>query len=148
MIPQFNKKGWLPPGIYEASLEEFEKRFVYNKEREGIYRGLVVLIADLKKVGCQTMYVDGSFVTSKNRPGDADVCWEVKHTADYMTVVGLIAPVLKMVKFPRREQKQRYCADVFPANAPADNLMTPFIKYFQQDKDTKKPKGIIKINFQ
>jgi hypothetical protein len=33
-------------------------------------------MTQLKAAGCRTIYIDGSFVTSKQKPGDFDACWE------------------------------------------------------------------------
>ena len=38
--------------------------------------GLKAAMVSLKDAGCKTVYVDGSFVTGKERPGDFDACWE------------------------------------------------------------------------
>ena len=38
--------------------------------------GLRAAMVSLKDAGCKTVYVDGSFVTGKERPGDFDACWE------------------------------------------------------------------------
>ena len=34
------------------------------------------MLENLKAAGCRTVYVDGSFVTSKELPNDYDACWE------------------------------------------------------------------------
>lgn len=145
MIPEFEEDGLLPAGVYEASLPEFEQRFVYNLRRKQIYEGIVVLIQDLKNVGCSVMYIDGSYVTAKVMPGDADICWELKPDRDYISFVKLVSPVLLLTAYPRVEQKKRYKADVLPATAPADGKGTLYRDFFREDKNTGKSKGIIKI---
>ena len=78
MIPEFEKEGYLPPGIHLTTIDEFEKRFAYTIWRKDLFSCLVRLIADLKRIGCIAIYVDGSFVTNKRIPGDIDVCWNNK----------------------------------------------------------------------
>ena len=41
--------------------------------------GLRLALDELKAAGCRTVYVDGSFVTDKEQPGDFDACWERDH---------------------------------------------------------------------
>jgi len=76
MIPDLNENGLLPPGKHTCTIEEVNQRFVYNNKRREIFEGLLKLIEVLKTVSCGTVYLDGSFVTSKPRPGDVDVCWQ------------------------------------------------------------------------
>lgn len=145
MIPKFDEAGLLPAGIHEATLDEFKSEFVYNTKRQEIYQGLLILIADLRKVGCSVLYLDGSFVTSKPRPGDIDACWEVQPGTQYLEFVNVVAPTLLKLKYPRNEQKALYKADVFPAHLPADAKNTIYREFFQLDKNTGQRKGIIKI---
>jgi len=72
LIPDFDN-GKLPKGIHLATLQEFIERFVKGVKRKQLYQGLEKLIADLKSVGCQIIYIDGSYVTSKIQPNDIDV---------------------------------------------------------------------------
>ena len=38
--------------------------------------GLRAALENLKAAGCRTVYLNGSFVTSKDLPNDYDACWE------------------------------------------------------------------------
>ncbi len=38
--------------------------------------GLGAAMENLKTAGCRTVYLDGSFVTSKDIPDDYNACWE------------------------------------------------------------------------
>lgn len=145
MIPDFEQNGLLPKGIHLATLQEFEARFVYNYKRKAIYIGLSKLIQDLKSIGCHALYIDGSYVTNKQIPKDVDVCWEVVPDPAFLSYAKINCPVLFMMKAPRDEQQKVYCADVFPANLPADQSGTNYLHFFQQQKYTKIPKGIIKL---
>ncbi len=73
---QFDDFGYLLP--YEThvlSLEDFERTFVIDTEREKLFRLLTDLVLDLKNLGAGTFYiwVDGSFVTKKRLPRDIDL---------------------------------------------------------------------------
>ena len=39
--------------------------------------GLKAALDNLKAAGCRRAYIDGSFVTAKEHPGDFDACWEL-----------------------------------------------------------------------
>lgn len=49
-------------------------------------------MTQLKAARCITIYIDGSFVTAKQKPGDFDACWEDNGVdIDYLKA---IAPTL------------------------------------------------------
>lgn len=84
------------------------------------------------------MSIDGSFVTAKKSPKDIDVCWDVD---------GVDAISLDSVFFEfdnaRSAQKARFGAEFFPAQAP--QRLKTFLDFFQIDKETGEPKGIIEL---
>lgn len=141
----FNAEGTLPEGVYEMSMEEFMRQFVYNEKRQIIFKGFLTLISDLKAIKCKAVYVDGSFVTIKEQPGDVDVCWEDDEDIDW-DLLDSHYPIFLDMDPPRKAQQLRYCADVFPANIFEGGSGLLFKKFFQQNKETGNPKGIIKIN--
>jgi hypothetical protein len=145
MIPEFNDDEVLPPGIHLTTVEEFRSRFVYNIQRQEIFDGLMKLMNDLRTIGCNVIYIDGSYVTKKRWPGDADVCYDYFTDPDYLEFARNKLPVLFMTKPPRAEQKKAYCSDIFPANVVENGSGELFLKFFQQDKNTGEQKGIIKI---
>ena len=76
MIPQFDARGLLPAGVHLASWGEVAERFGGNLWRERLMAGLRYALDDLKRAGCHRVYIDGSFVTSKEFPNDFNACWE------------------------------------------------------------------------
>jgi hypothetical protein len=68
--------GYLPPGIHEATLAELVDCFGWNSTRRELFAGLQKALSSLKHAGCRRVFVNGSFVTSKENPGDIDVCWD------------------------------------------------------------------------
>ena len=103
--------------------------------------GLKSAIVNLKNAGCRTVYVDGSFVTSKGMPGDFDACWEVEGVDPYK-----LDPVLLTFENGRAAQKAKYLGEMFPAGYIADDEGYYFLEFFQMDKDTGEQKGIIAID--
>ena len=76
VIPQLDEDGLLPPGIHWASWSEFLDRFGTSAWRQLLAAGVRAAVDNLKSAGCQTVYIDGSFVTGKEVPNDFDACWE------------------------------------------------------------------------
>ena len=60
----------------------------------------------LKAAGCRTIYINGSFVTTKAEPGDFDACWDKDDVdIDYLRKN---APTLSIDFFQRdREQNPK-----------------------------------------
>lgn len=100
----------------------------------------------LKSAGCPTIFIDGSFVTNKQNPGDFDVCWE-DNGVD-INYLKSIAPTLYNFALRRAEQKSKYKGEIFPSNYPANDTGTAYIDFFQFDTRTNTLKGIIAIDLQ
>ena len=96
---------------------------------------------NLKNAGCQTLYINGSFVTNKEVPNDFDACWE---EAGVDPVV--LDPVLLTFDPGRATQKAKYSGELFPSSAMASRDGFSFLEFFQTDKETGRRKGIIAID--
>jgi hypothetical protein len=95
----------------------------------------------LKRAGCRTVYLDGSFVTGKVVPLDYDACWDATDVDPR-----LLDPTLLTFDAGRLFQKAKYGGEFFPAHVAADGAGCPFIDFFQIDKQTGDAKGIVAIN--
>lgn len=83
LIPPFEEPaGLLPPGEYKASLVEIRETLCWNYRRREIYSGLEYVAGELRSYQVDRIWVDGSFVTNKERPKDVDVAYEVPRDAD------------------------------------------------------------------
>ena len=78
MIPRWSTNGDLPPGVHFATWPELEDRLAFNSRRHRMLAGFRQACEELRKAGCRLVYLDGSFVTRKQRPGDFDACWEFR----------------------------------------------------------------------
>lgn len=141
MIPPFDEKGNLPPGIHKADWNELEARFDGSPHRATLLARLREALLSLREAGCRTAYVDGSFVTSKEDPADFDACWDPEGVD-----LDRLDPVFSDFTDDRRAQKDRFGGELFPANAAADHMGTPFIDFFQRNRDSDQGKGIIEID--
>ena len=130
----------LPPGVHIATMEEIKISFAMTNYRKYLYFGFERAIISLRESGCKSVFLDGSFVTTKPIPGDYDICWDTSGVN-----ILLLDPVFLDFTDNRKEQKKKYYGEFFPANFLADGIVY-FLDFFQIDKYTGKPKGIIKIN--
>jgi hypothetical protein len=73
MIPPFNDDGYLPPGIYQASLAEIEARFGQESEIRHVQMESIRWLVDLAmRAGVRRVVLNGSFVTDIIEPNDVD----------------------------------------------------------------------------
>jgi uncharacterized protein DUF6932 len=149
MIPSFEDElvsyglHVLPAGIYEATFEEIVARFTWNRYRRGLIAGLKDGLELLKAAKCPRAFVDGSFVTSKDHPGDFDVAWDpvgvdpdALDQAFFNRATGIASPA---------EMKRRFGGEFYPSTAEARPGRT-FLEFFQDVKFVPgKRKGIVVI---
>jgi hypothetical protein len=140
LIPEFIAGGLLPQGIHPATLEEVLERFGGNERREQLLTGLVEALRLLRAAGCRRVYINGSFVTSKERPNDIDVCWDIEGVDP-----DALDPVFFDFDDGRAAQKARFGAEFFPAQVPEGVTGRTFLEFFQVDRQTGEPKGIIEL---
>jgi hypothetical protein len=129
----------LPPGIHDATFPEIEKKFVTNPHRRKLFEGFRQATDALRRAGCSTVYLDGSFVTEKERPGDFDACWD-----DSGVNPSRLDKTLLDFGNKREAQKKKFMGELFPAGATAAPG-SAFIKFFQRDRFTGRRKGILRI---
>jgi len=138
LIPDFDSGGLLPQGMFRASWQEIEKRFGGSRRRNLLLKGLKEALDLLQGAGCRRVYIDGSFVTAKKFPNDIDVCWDI----DGVDPISLDSVFFDFSN-SRAAQRSRFNAEFFPAQAP--QRLKTFLDFFQIDKVTGKPKGIIEL---
>ncbi len=141
MIPPFTEEGLLPPGVYRATWREFVDRFGTTPHRRKLLAGLKAALKSLRAAGCRTVYIDGSFVTAKPHPGDFDGCWEIDGVEPER-----LDPVLLTFDAGRATQKAKYLGELFPAQMDEAGTGMAFLEFFQVDKETGNPKGIVALN--
>ena len=143
MIPDFVDIGasapWpvLPPGIHDASLKEVEARFATTPHRAWLFGGFLRVVEELRRAGCGTVFLDGSFITAKPHPGDFDGLWDLNG----VDPKGL-DPVLFEFDNKRAAQKSKYFGEMFLMQLPHQPGLLPF---FQKEKYSDAPKGIVRI---
>jgi uncharacterized protein DUF6932 len=130
----------LPPGAHAASLEDVATAFATNAWRRKLFDGLVLASGKLRLAGCPTVYLDGSYVTGKPRPGDFDACWDP---------IGVdqakLDPLFLEFANGRAAQKAAFKGEFFPSSMMCVDVGQAFVDFFRLDRFTGKQKGIITI---
>lgn len=101
-----------------------------------------MLVTNLQKANCKLVYIDGSFVTSKELPDDYDLCWSLVDVIEE----NLDLTLIDFTQAGRDKMEQKYRGDIFPAELPEGGSGKLFVDFFQTDKNTGDSKGIVAIN--
>lgn len=141
MIPAFNASGNLPQGIHLATWKQLSAALGFTPKRRRLLRGLRKALGLLRQAGCARVYVDGSFVTAKPDPGDFDGCWSITGVD-----VEKLDSVFLDFENSRARQKEMFLGELFPAELPEGGTGKTFLQFFQIDKETGKPKGILALD--
>jgi hypothetical protein len=178
MLPKnFDENGVLSQD-YEVTLEEIRNSLLVTgpelmpsdwniSRRQWLVNNLEILVRQLWSAGIETVYVDGSFVTSKGIPGDIDACFQCDSldwtsgalakrlneatqdkiwtwlTADRVIVPGYLKNRLPMWR--------TYRVEIYPYSLKRQNgilidgVFHPFPDVFRRVKFTDRRKGILKL---
>jgi len=137
VIPKPTDTGLLPPGIHDASIEEVADRYTYNEKRARLFAGLIEVVAILRGCNCPELFLNGSFITSKQEPGDYDLCYEP---------TGVI-PTPEFYEFLKNRDttKERYLGDIF-VRMPQPPFYYDHVEHWQTDtREDDVEKGILRI---
>ena len=133
----------LPPGVHSASLDEVSIRLATNPWRRTLFDGLVDASSRLRNAGCPTIYLDGSYISGKPKPGDFDACWDPTGVDPTK-----LDPVFLDFSNGRASQKAAFRGEFFPSSMTCTDVGRTFVEFFQQDRFTGNQKGIISISLQ
>lgn len=103
---------------------------------------ILMAMEQLKAAGCRTIYINGSFVTSKSEPGDFDACWDLEDVD--INYLRREAPKL-LNYYDSAGQKAKYKGELFPSAQPVGNYGKNSFDFFQENRRHNK-KGIIAID--
>lgn len=130
----------LPPGIHDSDMDEIYKALVYNERRKHLFEGLKLGLHNMFQSGSRQVFLDGSYVTAKPFPNDYEVCWDPAFVD-----LSILDPVFLLFDNQREAQKLAYGGEYFPSIMEEGFSGKPFLEFFQKDKATGNPKGIIRI---
>jgi len=140
MLPTFTHDGLLPAGIYPASWAEFTARFGFSARRAALLGLVIAALRHLAAAGCATVYVGGSFVTSKKSPKDLDILI-VTDGVD----VSLVHPMFVDLHVGRSMTLAMFGAEFFPVWLVEDASGLTFLEFFQHTR-AGAPKGIVLLD--
>lgn len=142
-MPLFDSSsGLLPPGEHAASWAEIEERFGWTLRRRQLLDGLAEGLAILAEAGCTKVWLNGSFVTAKDEPGDFDCVWSPTGV-DRQALETSAAELLDLADH-RAAQKARFGGEFLP-NVTEAGSGKQFAEFFQSDRDGT-TKGIVVID--
>lgn len=146
MIPGFTEEGLLPPGVYETDPEELRAKMGWSRKRQELLGGLEEALELMAACGVVRVYLDGSFMTNKDRPNDVDGCYDLAEdvTAEEL---GRLAPIFPPNPSNRAEAKRRFGVDFFPASATELGSGQPFLRFFQTDREGRE-RGVLSVDLQ
>lgn len=130
----------LPPGVHSASLADVGERYATNDQRRWLFEGILEVAKALRTAGCAVMFLDGSFVTSKEHPNDFDGYWDPSGV-----IPALLDETLLDFENEQAAQKWKYRGEMFIAEEAAGGPAESIKSMFQTDRFTGQPKGILRI---
>lgn len=137
MIPEFNKYGNLPAGIYKSSITCIENKFGISSEKRILlfnnYQIFLELLSPFKKK-IKRIILDGSFVTSKESSGDIDCIVIIENNFRFTPEI-----VKKLC-----DSKKLYNMDLFICEERNIEKYRNILNFFSKNRDLK-PKGIIEV---
>lgn len=141
-LPELTATGDLPPGVYQSTIEEVERRFGSDSAIRRILLGRLLHAFDLaNRSGCLKRFiVFGSFITEKHEPNDVDVFMLM---ADDFTLNSLTSE--QAVLFDHREADLRLGISAFwLRSAAALGSEEEAVAFWQTKRDGTK-RGIVEI---
>jgi hypothetical protein len=144
MLPAFDARGNLPPGIHEASWETVVARFGGSPERRLLLAQLRAALDALAASGCRRAWLAGSFVGHLERrsgrpPGDVDVGWDLAGVD--LRRLAALAPALHPLRGSREGRRRRFGGDYVAVAAPPE---VGVLAAFRRDREGR-PKGIVLV---
>ncbi len=147
MLPEFVQAtdryddSYMPAGVYDATWTEVVVKFGFSYKRQQLLPGLKAACLALRIAGAAHLYLDGSFVSNKKNPGDWDACFPMQGVDP-----ALLDPVLLDYRNDRAAQKAKYKGETFLADHSSGMLGPPYLQFFQKNKKTGAPKGIVRLD--
>jgi len=78
IMPALTERGLLPPGVHKCNLKQLQLAFAFNVRREQLFESLQHCVSQMHDRGLAgTLYIDGSYVTSKPNPRDIEITLDV-----------------------------------------------------------------------
>jgi hypothetical protein len=144
-IPALDEEGFLPPGIYDCTLDEIRERFGrFNgtEQRPNLYRKLeaFVNVTRSSNLGAR-LIVNGSFTSNKPDPGDIDLVVELPANHD----LGADLSPDAYNSISRKRVAKRYGFDILVAAEGTANHAS-YLDLYQSLKNREdRKKGVLRL---
>ena len=146
-IPELNDEGLLPCGIHDCTMDEIREifgRFMSCDKRPKLVAKLFQYVEHVKESAvAKYLIIDGSFVTSKEEPGDIDILMVLDESTDFAN--GIVVPPFVYNAQAKKYVKKEYGFDFF-VGFENDDSSIRMIDHFKRVKE--KPgaeKGILRL---
>lgn len=144
-IPACDSRGFLPEGVYDATLGEVVDRFGQfrsSDHRVELGNRLKAYVANLVSTGLiKELYVDGSFVSDREVPSDIDLILVLPPDHDFSAT---LSP-FDYAALSRRRVRARLKFDILVAPHESQTL-EGYVNYFQDVKGMPgERKGILRV---
>lgn len=141
-IPEWNEYGLLPEGIHDCGIEEIHDRLGFNEHRQGLIGGLLGVIEWLETMPpVQSLIVDGSFVTDKERPSDIDAVAMITNLTERNQRAWVRA-----WQPEHSNLKQAHQVDLYPTVIGQGHNFASYFQYIRPDEALERgaPLGVLK----
>lgn len=138
-IPDFRLDGYLPEGMYRASIAEVTFRFgSSNGRRRRLIMRVRRWVELARAIGAKRLFIDGSFITAKLDPNDVDaVVWLPTDFEEQLAHSELAAELEEMLLTRRPEE-------IFAAEDQID--WDEWTEFFSRTRDgDNRRKGLVEI---
>lgn len=142
MIPAFDQRGLLPPGLHDTSISEIRSTLGFTARRDGLVDGLerYIHVWDSSK-SLDHLIIDGSFVTSKPEPCDIDMILVPHRRALFSSTFGDLA---KALCYDRPFTKAEFGCEAFVVASSAD--LDAWLNFFKCDRQGN-VRGLLQLRF-
>ena len=139
-IPSFRPDGYLPEGLHLATEAELMERFGKTTPRRQHLAGRMARWLELARaVGARRLLVDGSFVTSKDEPGDIDAVVWVPTDLRRQIAGGRIAAIELEIMLRTREPEELFAAH-------SQEVWDGWVEFFSGTREAdERRKGIVEV---
>ena len=110
------------------------RRFGTNEHRKRLLAGLEKALVSLAKAGCRSVWLNGSFVSTKDRPEDYDGIWEYHGIR-----VDLLDPVFLDDTNNFKAMRDKFKGELYPERG------TYLHDFFRTDRGGT-PKGVVRLD--
>jgi hypothetical protein len=145
-LPATPPSGFLPPGVYVATLGKVVERFGAHSPRRQILANRLQELPSLARATARVrrVFLWGSFVTDAPFPRDVDVFLLMEEGFDRK--VGRLPPLQRDV-FDHERARVLFEADVFWATeSVGEEALASWLSVYQLSRDMV-PRGIVEVTF-